>query len=292
MGFTRVICALFAVTVLAGLVNGRPSPNEGAIFFPPDDDHVYHSMPVFEQSAAANTGTQTIVGNDGSIRQQTSGGSTSANIAADKSSGQLSATNTLQQTFQHEDKYQATNDAQGQSASFGKDHQALSNTNTNTKVMREGANVREQTSGGAGSSIQTAKGSQASQAQTNSESFKEAGKEGSRTTGSSQSQNIGMDGSGSTSNANTGSEKIVLADGTVITKSFGSSSSFQVSGNTKASSLAQTFSQSFACIPPAVARTAEDFDVLTVMTSSNSGGTFLAHHTTAETFSEVSGWEP
>uniref|UniRef100_A0A182MXP4 Uncharacterized protein n=1 Tax=Anopheles dirus TaxID=7168 RepID=A0A182MXP4_9DIPT len=244
MTFTRVASALLAATLLVGLAHARPTPGEGAIFFPPDDQD-YHKLPVFEQSAGANTGSQTIVGRDGSVRQQTAGGSTSANIASDMSSGQLSATNTQQQTFQHGDKYQATNDAQGQSASFGKDHQALSNTNTKTNVVRDGANVREQTSGGAGSSIQTAKGSQASQAQTNSESFKEAGKEGSRTTGSSQSQNIGMDGTGSASNANTGSEKVVLADGTVITKSFGSSQSFQVSGNTKATSLAQSFSQSF-----------------------------------------------
>uniref|UniRef100_A0A182M8Y2 Uncharacterized protein n=1 Tax=Anopheles culicifacies TaxID=139723 RepID=A0A182M8Y2_9DIPT len=244
MGFLLVKC-VFAVGLIynVAIVHARPSSSD-IIYFPPDDQ-VEHSMPVFEQSAASNTGSQTIVGKDGSVQQQTFGGSQSANIASDLSSGQLSATNTQQQSFQSGDKFQSQNQAQGQSASFGKDHQALSNANTDTKVVREGANVREQTSGGSGSSLQTAQGSQASQAQTNAESFKEEGKEGSRTTGSAQSQNLGMDGTGSTSNANTGSEKIVLADGTVITKSFGSSSSFQVSGNTKASSLAQSFSQSF-----------------------------------------------
>uniref|UniRef100_A0A182WX43 Uncharacterized protein n=1 Tax=Anopheles quadriannulatus TaxID=34691 RepID=A0A182WX43_ANOQN len=241
----KLVKCVVAATILSAvtLVSARPTSSD-AIYFPPDD-HEEHSMPVFEQSAASNTGSQTVVGKDGSVQQQTFGSSQSANIASDLSSGQLSATNTQQQSFQSGDKYQSQNAAQGQSAAFDKEKQALANANTNTNVVREGANVREQTSGGAGSSIKTAQGSQASQAQTNSESFKEPGKEGSRTTGSAQSQQIGMDGTGSTSNANTGSEKIVLADGTVITKSFGSSSSFQVSGNTKASSMAQTFSQSF-----------------------------------------------
>uniref|UniRef100_A0A182RAN7 Secreted protein n=1 Tax=Anopheles funestus TaxID=62324 RepID=A0A182RAN7_ANOFN len=244
MGFLLVKC-VFAVGLISTLVivDARPTPSD-AIYFPKDDDPE-HSMPVFEQSAASNTGTQTIVGPDGSVQQQTFGGSQSSNIASDLSSGQLSATNTQQQTFQSGDKFQSHNQALGQSASFGKDHLALSNTNTDTKVVRDGANVREQTSGGSGASIKTSQGSQASQAQTNAESFKEGGKQGDRTTGSSQSQNIGMDGTGSTSSANTGSEKYIREDGTVVTTSFGSSSSFQVSGNTKASSLAQSFSKSF-----------------------------------------------
>uniref|UniRef100_A0A182K8Z5 Secreted protein n=1 Tax=Anopheles christyi TaxID=43041 RepID=A0A182K8Z5_9DIPT len=238
-----VKCVLSVIILSVALVSARPASSD-AIYFPPDD-HEEHSMPVFEQSAASNTGTQTVVGPDGSVQQQNFGSSQSANIASDLSSGQLSATNTQQQSFQSGDKFHSQNAAQGQSASFDTGKQALANANTNTNVVRDGASVREETSGGAGSSIKTAQGSQASQAQTNSESFKEPGKEGSRTTGSAQSQNLGLDGTGSASNANTGSEKIVLADGTVITKSFGSSSSFQTSGNTKASSMAQTFSQSF-----------------------------------------------
>uniref|UniRef100_A0A182PJN1 Secreted protein n=1 Tax=Anopheles epiroticus TaxID=199890 RepID=A0A182PJN1_9DIPT len=244
MSYQLPVKCTFIVTVLAvTLVSGRPATSDSIYF--PTDDHVEHSLPVFEQSAASNTGSQTVVGKDGSVQQQNFGSSMSSNVASDLSSGQLSATNTQQSSLQSGDKFQSANSAQGQSAAFDREKQALANANTNTNVVRDGANVREQTAGGAASSLKTTQGSQASQAQTNSESFKEPGKEGNRTTGSAQSQNIGMDGTGSASNANTGSEKIVLADGTVITKSFGSSSSFQVSGNTKASSMAQTFSQSF-----------------------------------------------
>ncbi|XP_052873194.1 protein rtoA-like [Anopheles cruzii] len=245
MGFYVVKCIL--LVGLLSVVQPRPT-YDGAVYFPKDDD-VPHNFPIrppgFEQSAASNTGSQTVVGKDGSVQQQTSGASQSANLAQDGSSGQLSATNTQQQSIRVGDKFQSQNQAQGQSASFGRDHQALSNTNTNTNTIRDGQSVREQTSGGAASSLQAKDANLASQAQTNSESFKEPGKEGSRTTGSAQSQNLGKDGTGSTSNANTGSEKIVLADGTVITKSFGSSSSFQTSGNKKASSSANTFSSSF-----------------------------------------------
>ncbi|KFB49399.1 AGAP011604-PA-like protein [Anopheles sinensis] len=251
--YAVVIGVLSSVT----LVLARPGYNDAVVF--PKDDGPSHSMPVFlptggpskpkipgvpmESSAASNTGSQTLVGPDGSIQQQTAGGSQSANLAADGSKGQLSATNTQQQSFQSGDKFQSQNQAQGQSASFDKNHQALSNANTNTNVVRDGQNVREQTSGGAASSLQTAQGSQASQAQTNSESFKEGGKQGDRSTGSAQSQHIGMDGSLSASNANTGSERVVLADGTVVTKSTSSSSSQQVVGNTKV--FSQSFSSTF-----------------------------------------------
>uniref|UniRef100_A0AAG5DGA6 Uncharacterized protein n=1 Tax=Anopheles atroparvus TaxID=41427 RepID=A0AAG5DGA6_ANOAO len=247
------------VGVLSSLavVLARPSYSDAVVF--PEDDGPEHSMPVFlppsdkgapkhtpmDSSAASNTGSQTVTGPDGSTQQNTFGASQGANIAADGSKGELSAANTQQQTFQSGDKYQSQNQGQSQSASFDKDRQALSNANTNTNVIRDGQNVREQTAGGAASSMQTAQGSQASQAQTNSESFKEAGKQGDRSTGSAQSQHIGMDGSASTSNANTGSERIVLADGTVITKSTSSSSSFQVSGNTKVSTAAKSISSSF-----------------------------------------------
>uniref|UniRef100_A0A2M4DL39 Putative secreted protein n=1 Tax=Anopheles darlingi TaxID=43151 RepID=A0A2M4DL39_ANODA len=245
------------VLLIVGLVGllehtafARPNGYDGAVVFKPDDEEP-HNLPIwaagFEQSAAANTGSQTIVSKEG-VRQQTFGGSTSANLAKDGSSGQLSATNTQQQSFQSADgqKFQSQNQAQGQSAAFDRNQQALSNTNTNTNVERDGQNVREQTSGGAASSLQSQTGANlASQAQTNSESFKTAGQQGQRTSGSSQSQNIGKDGSGSASNANTGSEKIVLDDGTIITKSFGSSSSFQSSGNTQASANANSMSTLF-----------------------------------------------
>uniref|UniRef100_A0A182FBH4 Uncharacterized protein n=1 Tax=Anopheles albimanus TaxID=7167 RepID=A0A182FBH4_ANOAL len=242
-------CVKLVLLIGLGVALARPN-YDGAVVFKQDDDE-QHNLPIwaagYEQSAAANTGSQTIVSKEG-VRQQTSGGSQSANLAKDGSSGQLSATNTQQQSFQSADgqKFQSQNQAQGQSASFDRNQQALSNTNTNTNVERDGQNVREQSSGGAASSLQSQTGANlASQAQTNSESFKTADQQGERTAGSSQSQNIGKDGSGSASNANTGSERVVLADGTIITKSFGSSSSFQTSGNTQASASANSMSSLF-----------------------------------------------
>ncbi|XP_055625889.1 uncharacterized transmembrane protein DDB_G0289901-like [Toxorhynchites rutilus septentrionalis] len=193
------------------------------------------------QSSVANTGSQTIINQHG-IQQQTSGGSQSSNLADDGSSGQLSAANTQQQTMQSGNSFQSQNSGQSQSANFGKDHQILSNANTNTNEQRENGNVLQQTSGGAGTSVVDKHGSQSSQAQTNSETVDEADRKGSKSTGSSQSLQIGNDGSASGANSNTGAETIVLADGTVINKSFSSSSSFQSSGNVKAGASANSFS--------------------------------------------------
>ncbi|KXJ71072.1 uncharacterized protein LOC109410537 [Aedes albopictus] len=207
------------------------------IVFRPDQEQTWEERELamrrgYSQSSAANTGSQTIVG-PGGIAQQTAGGSVSSNLANDGSSGQLSAANTQQQSLQSGDRLQSQNSGQSQSANFGKDHQQMSNANTNTNTVQEGGNIRQQTQGGAGSSVVDKFGSQASQAQTTNERYVADGQQGSRSTGSSNSQNIGKDGSGSTANSNTGVETIVLPDGTTITKSFGSSSSFQSSRNVK-----------------------------------------------------------
>lgn len=189
-------------------------------------------IPGYSQSSAANTGSQTIVNQHG-MAQQTAGGSVSANLANDGSSGQLSAANTQQQTMQSGDRFQSQNAGQSQSANFGKDHQLLSNANTNTNTVKEGGNTRETSEGGAASSVVDKHGTQSNQAQTTNEQYVNSdGQKGTKSTGSSQSVNSGQAGSGA-SNANTGTETIVLPDGTVITKTFGSSSSFQSSGKTK-----------------------------------------------------------
>ncbi|XP_058834671.1 hornerin-like [Topomyia yanbarensis] len=201
-------------------------------------------VPGFSQSSAANTGSQTIV-NEHGTQQQTAGASQSANLANDGSSGQLSAANTQQQTIQTGNSTQTQNAGQSQSANFGKEHQILSNANTNTNTLEEAGKVRQQTTGGAGTSVVDKHGSQSSQAQTGSETFEEAGQKGSKSTGSSQSLQIGKDGSGSGANSNTGSETIELADGTKITKSFSSSSSFQSSGKVNAGASANSFTNSF-----------------------------------------------
>ncbi|XP_039443262.1 uncharacterized protein LOC120423491 [Culex pipiens pallens] len=198
--------------------------------------------PGFQQSSAANTGSQTVVNQHG-VMQQTAGGSQSANLANDGSSGQLSAANTQQQTIQSGDNLQSQNSGQSQSANFGKEHQILSNANANTNTLKENGNIRQQSGGGAGTSVVDKQGSQSSQAQTNSEQFQNAdGQKGSKSTGSSQSLQIGNDGSASGANSNTGSETVQLADGTKITKSFSSSSSFQSSGKVKVGAVASSMS--------------------------------------------------
>ncbi|KAL9703564.1 hypothetical protein quinque_007082 [Culex quinquefasciatus] len=170
--------------------------------------------PGFQQSSAANTGSQTVVNQHG-VMQQTAGGSQSANLANDGSSGQLSAANTQQQTIQSGDNLQSQNSGQSQSANFGKEHQILSNANTNTNTVKENGNIRQQSGDG---------------------------QKGSKSTGSSQSLQIGNDGSASGANSNTGSETVQLADGTKITKSFSSSSSFQSSGKVKVGAVASSMS--------------------------------------------------
>ncbi|XP_055597342.1 uncharacterized transmembrane protein DDB_G0289901-like [Uranotaenia lowii] len=196
------------------------------------------------QSSVANTGSQTLVNEHGAVLQQTAGASQSANLASDRTSGQLSAANTQQQSFQDGNNFQSQNSGQSQSANFGKEHQILSNANTNTNTLKQDGNIREQSEGGAGTSVVDKHGSQSSQAQTNSESFKGADRQGTKTSGSSQSLQIGNDGRTSGANSNTGSETVELADGSKITKSFSSSSSFQSSGGVKAGASASGLSSS------------------------------------------------
>lgn len=232
---------------MLAVVEARPQRLKRSDFiFRPDEELTWEEREIamrrgHTQSSAANTASQTMVGPQG-IGQQTAGGSVSSNLANDGSSGQLSAANTQQQSFQSGDKFQSQNSGQSQSANFGKDHQQMSNANTNTNTVKDGANIREQTEGGAASSMVGKHGSQASQAQTTNEKYVTNGQQGNRSTGSSQSQNIGKDGSGQAANSNTGVETIVLPDGTTITKSFGASSSFQSSGNVKVGALASGFS--------------------------------------------------
>lgn len=237
------IACLLALT----LVEGRSLRFKRSDFvFRPDHELTWEERELamrrgHTQSSAANTGSQTIVGPQG-IAHQTAGGSVSSNLANDGSSGQLSAANTQQQSLQSGDRFQSQNSGQSQSANFGKDHQQMSNANTNTNTVQEGANIRQQTEGGAASSVVDKLGSQASQAQTTNERYVNNGQQGTRSTGSSQSQNIGKDGSGQGANSNTGVETIVLPDGTVITKSFGASSSFQSSGKIKVGAMASGLS--------------------------------------------------
>lgn len=196
----------------------------------------------FSQTSAANTGSQSLINQLGETLQQTAGGSQSSNLANDGSSGQLSAANTQQQTFQSGNTFQEQNTGQSQSANFGKEHQILSNANTNTNTVKENGNVRQQSEGGAGTSVVDKLGSQSSQAQTKTETIEEADKKGSKSSGSSQSLQLGNDGTASGANSNSGAETIELADGSKITKSFSSSSSFQNSGKVKVGASATGFS--------------------------------------------------
>jgi hypothetical protein len=200
----------------------------------------------FQQNAGANSGSNTVTNEHGTFSNNAAG-SQSSNLAADGSSGQLSSANTQQQGFQTATGFGNKNQAQSQSANFDKKgNLALTQSNADTTSIKEKDRVKEAANAGTSSVVQTEHGSQSNNAQTNSETYFENGIQGSKTTGQSQSLNIGKDGSVSGSNAATKTETFTGPGGLTGSSSSSQSSSFNQGMGGHGGSQAGTFSNTFS----------------------------------------------